>query len=180
MMNKTISLTVLLLALSLASCEETVEIGAYDNWQERNEAFIDSLQQVYDTNSDQSLNYITDEYDKEQKIFFKKLTSVPTGQTPLYTDSVRVFYRGTLINDVVFDKNFSGADPSVTDAPTDFNVNALISGWTWALQYMKVGERWMLYIPWKSGYGSAGTTGILGYSTLIFDVRLEKILQKKK
>ena len=51
---------------------------------------------------------------------------------------------------------------------------------TWALQQMKVGERWTLYIPWKSGYGSAtGPSGDLQpYSTLVYDVQLVEIVSQ--
>lgn len=49
-----------------------------------------------------------------------------------------------------------------------------------ALQQMKVGERWTLYIPWKSGYGSAtGPSGDLQpYSTLVYDVQLVEIVSQ--
>ena len=51
----------------------------------------------------------------------------------------------------------------------------MVEGWKEAIPYMKVGERWVIYIPWKYGYGSAGnsnTTLIPGYSALIFDIQL--------
>ncbi|KAA6312572.1 FKBP-type 22 kDa peptidyl-prolyl cis-trans isomerase, partial [termite gut metagenome] len=88
------------------ACEETVEIGKYDNWQVRNEAFIDSLQQVYDAKTDTELLSVTDSRDKSQKIFFKKLpgSTIRENKSPLLTDSVHTFYRGMLINEQVFAK----------------------------------------------------------------------------
>ena len=48
-----------------------------------------------------------------------------------------------------------------------------------ALQYMREGERWMLYVPYQSGYGAKPATGITvpGYSTLIFDIILDEIVE---
>ena len=63
------------------------------------------------------------------------------------------------------------------NSPSEFVVSKVIAGWTWALQYMRVGERWMLYIPWQSGYGASGSSSgdIPGYTSLTFDVCLEGI-----
>lgn len=192
----------LLLALLITTaCQETAEVGRYDNWRERNEAFIDSLQHVYDTKPGHGgLDTIHLQTDPAGYIFFKAKTPVaPIGQspviqeiTPLYTDSVSTFYKGANIIGYVdhknnymgevFDGNFKDTDPTFEfTRPANFRVSRLIVGWTEMLQRMKVGERREIYIPWKYGYGSAGSgANILGYSTLIFDVQLIKIEEEKK
>jgi len=55
----------------------------------------------------------------------------------------------------------------------------VIPGWTAALQLMRAGERWMLYIPWQSAYGSSGNNDgtIPGYTALTFDLLLERIVE---
>ncbi|KAA6347392.1 FKBP-type 22 kDa peptidyl-prolyl cis-trans isomerase [termite gut metagenome] len=201
-MRKIVCFLPLLLLFIATACEETKEIGKYDNWQARNEAFIDSLQGVYDAKSDLELLSVIDSRNKSQRIFFKKLpgNTVKEDKYPLYTDSVKAFYRGMLINEKVFaatpmqkyytmlyknldvfDQNFMGDSPSEFDNPIVFKIDELIDGWVEILQRMKVGEHWEVYIPWQSAYGaSANSTGTIpGYSTLIFDLQLEGIQPKQ-
>ncbi|KAA6347534.1 FKBP-type 22 kDa peptidyl-prolyl cis-trans isomerase [termite gut metagenome] len=183
-----------LLVLAITACEETEEVGKYDNWQARNEAFIDSLQNIYDAKSDPELLSVIDQRDKSQRIFYKKLqgSTIKEDESTFSTSTVNVFYRGMLINEQVFataptpkyytslykkldvfDQNFTGDNPSEFDNFTTFKVNEVISGWTEILQYMKIGERWEIYIPWKVAYGSEKYDVIPGYSTLIFYLQLE-------
>jgi FKBP-type peptidyl-prolyl cis-trans isomerase FklB len=182
-----------LFAFMYVSCEETEETGKYDNWQARNEAFIDSLQQVFEAKTDPELLYVIDSRDRSQKIFYKKLPgSVEKGElSPYLTSTAIIFYRGMLINEKVFgvasepryyttlyndldvfDKNFTEGSPSEFDSSVSFVVSGLISGWIEILQWMKKGERWEIYIPWKSAYGATGSGSIPGYSVLIFDILL--------
>jgi FKBP-type peptidyl-prolyl cis-trans isomerase FklB len=183
--------------LLFTSCDETEEVNKYADWRNRNEAFIDSLKRVYDAKTDPELIQIIPYAEKNYPIYAKKLKTVTSGETPLYTDSVTAFYRGMLINEAVFgaattpryytklyqsldvfDKNFAGEEPNAFESPTTFIVNEQVYGWVEVLQRMKVGERWEIYIPWQQGYGSAGQFSILGYSTLIFDVNLVSIKKK--
>jgi FKBP-type peptidyl-prolyl cis-trans isomerase FklB len=183
-----------LLVLAITACEETEEVGKYDNWRARNEAFIDSLQNICDAKSDPELLSVIDQRDKSQKIFYKKLpgSAIKEVESPKLTSTVNVFYRGMLINEQVFataptpkyytslykkldvfDQNFTGDIPSEFDNFTTFKVSELISGWIEILQHMKIGERWEIYIPWKVAYGSEKYDVIPGYSTLIFYLQLE-------
>lgn len=92
----------------------------------------------------------------------------------------RLYYKGTNILGEYFDGNFKGDNPVVNeenpsegDSPTTiFQVSGVITGWGEVLQRMEVGDRWKVYIPWEYAYGSSGTTGILGYSALVFDITL--------
>ena len=186
-MNKKIFLApLLLLAILFVSCEETKEVSKYDNWQPRNEAYIDSLYNVFTTEPDRggldSIHLLTA---PSSYIFYKKLTPVSElngyvydpSQLPLdQSSAVSVFYKGTNILNERFD-GFYGDAPTVFDEPTVFSLyyGAVIVGWWEVLQRMGLGERWEVYIPWAYGYGSSGTTGILGYSTLIFDMQLAEI-----
>ncbi len=184
-MSKKIYLfSLVLLALAFTACSETEETSKFDNWKTRNEAFMDSLQTVYDTAPDHGgLKYIVPKNNDKVKIFYKKKIEKETGESPLYTETVTVYYRGSYIIGDVFDQNFSGADPDEDfDKPSTYSVQNFytstlpaVSGWADILQYMKVGERWMTYIPWQVAYGSAGNDPIPGYSTLLFDIQLQSI-----
>jgi len=80
---------------------------------------------------------------------------------------VKVYYTGTLINDVVFD----GTSPGL---PASLKLNSVIPGWIEALQLMREGDRWLLVIPPNLGYGvrGAGDGAIPPNQTLIFDIKL--------
>jgi FKBP-type peptidyl-prolyl cis-trans isomerase len=93
-----------------------------------------------------------------------------TGSTPRATDTVTTHYHGTLTNGQVFD---SSVDRGQT---IDFPVNRVIPGWTEALQLMKTGAKYRLYIPYNLAYGEQGAGGSIGpYEALIFDVELFKV-----
>lgn len=101
--------------------------------------------------------------------------------SPLYTDTVSVYYRGTLIDGTVFDQNYIGDLNTEVHVPTHFALQAnqtdgLIVGWITALQYMKEGDRVELYIPPALGYGDQSQSSIPAKSVLIFDLKLEKVI----
>ena len=90
------------------------------------------------------------------------------GKRPGPTDTVKVYYTGTMINKVVFD----GTSPGL---PASFKLNqGLITGWIEALQLMREGDRWILVIPPNLGYGVRGSVDgtIPPNQTLIFDLKL--------
>ncbi len=92
------------------------------------------------------------------------------GQTPKATDTVKVNYTGTLINGTEFDSSDKRGMPAV------FQVNKVIAGWTEALQLMKVGSKWKVFIPAKLAYGDKGAGPMIGpNATLIFEVELVSI-----
>lgn len=90
-----------------------------------------------------------------------------TGKTPKATDTVKTHYRGTLINGTEFDSSYKRGEPA------EFPVNGVIKGWTEALQLMKEGAKWQLFIPSELAYGERGAGKDIGpNSTLIFDIEL--------
>lgn len=95
------------------------------------------------------------------------------GPKPTADQTVKVNYRGTLINGKEFDSSYKRGEPA------EFPVNAVIPGWTEALQLMPVGSRWKLFIPSDLAYGQHGAgADIPGNSTLIFEVELMDIVKK--
>lgn len=89
-----------------------------------------------------------------------------SGDSPKATDTVAVHYRGTLIDGTEFDSSYKRGQPAT------FNVSGVIRGWTEALQLMKPGAKWELYIPADLAYGDTGRPNIPPGSTLIFEVEL--------
>jgi FKBP-type peptidyl-prolyl cis-trans isomerase len=99
-----------------------------------------------------------------------KVVKSGTGKTPKATDKVTTHYRGTLIDGTVFDSSYDRKEP------TSFPVNGVIKGWTEALQLMKEGDKWQLFVPAQLGYGERGAGGKIGANaTLIFDIELLKV-----
>lgn len=96
-----------------------------------------------------------------------------TGSMPIASDTVSVHYHGTLIDGTVFDSSIERGEPA------EFPVNAVIKGWTEALELMKVGSKYKLFIPSDLAYGDrAAGPKISANSTLIFEVELLKIKGK--
>ena len=95
-----------------------------------------------------------------------KVLTEGSGKTPKATDSVTVHYRGTLVDGKEFDSSHKRGQP------TTFEVGKVIRGWTEALQLMKEGSKWQLFIPSALGYGDRGAGPVPPNSTLIFEVEL--------
>lgn len=90
-----------------------------------------------------------------------------TGEMPSKGDRVTVHYTGKLIDGTVFDSSVERGEPAT------FGVTQVIPGWVEALQMMKVGAKWRLFIPSNLAYGPNGAGGVIGpNATLIFDVEL--------
>lgn len=100
-----------------------------------------------------------------------KVIKAGSGASPKVTDTVTTHYRGTLISGAEFDSSYK------RNQPASFPVNGVIPGWTEALQLMKVGAKWQLFIPAELAYGSQAPRGsiISPNSTLIFDIELLEI-----
>ncbi|MBM6660527.1 FKBP-type peptidyl-prolyl cis-trans isomerase [Marseilla massiliensis] len=181
----------------LASCsEEDDTVEEFPNWQARNDAFFNSLtdsvmnllelnpartdwkrikswsksDSIEGSNSDYIIVNVIEEGDA-------------ASATPLYTDTVTVHYLGRLLPSVsypygyVFDQSYYGNYYDDVSKPLQMAIgnsggNMLVDGFATALQHMRRGDHWMVYIPYQLGYGSQSQTGVPAYSTLIFDLRL--------
>ncbi len=96
-----------------------------------------------------------------------KIIKSGTGESPKATDSVKVNYEGRLIDGTIFDSSIQRGEPAT------FPVNRVIPGWTEALQLMKVGDKWQLFIPANLAYGEQSPTPTIPpNSPLIFEVEL--------
>lgn len=126
---------------------------------------------------------------KNGSIAYKVLES-GDGEKPLYTSTVKVRYTGwyktadwdkddTFVNeDGVKVKNKYVFDSTAdrNNVPAVFSVSGVVDGFSTALQHMRVGDKWEVWMPWQLGYGSNGQSTIPGYTTLVFEIELVEVL----
>ncbi len=99
-----------------------------------------------------------------------KIITTGKGTSPKATDIIKAHYKGSLIDGTVFDSKYARKKQFATP------VNRVIKGWTEALQMMKIGSKWRLFIPSELAYGSRSPSqAIPANSTLIFDIELLEI-----
>jgi len=160
-----------------------------DATQGKNEMKPEEIQQAMtklQENMQKKQAEIADKNIKEGKEFLEKNKSQPNvkttasglqyvvekegeGKTPTKEDMVKVHYKGTLTNGTQFDSSYDRGEPA------EFPVGGVIPGWTEALQMMKVGSKYKLFIPPELAYGPSGRPGIPPNSVLLFDVELLEV-----
>ncbi len=101
-----------------------------------------------------------------------KIIKSGDGASPKATSEVSVHYEGKLTNGKVFDSSIQRGQPA------SFPLNRVIPGWTEALQRMKVGDKWQLFIPSNLAYGEEGRAPVIGPNeVLVFEVELLEVKQ---
>ncbi|MDK9707601.1 MAG: FKBP-type peptidyl-prolyl cis-trans isomerase [Desulforhopalus sp.] len=103
-----------------------------------------------------------------------KVITEGKGKSPSATDTVTVQYTGRLVDGTEFDSSYKRGEAAT------FVVNGVVKGWTEALQLMKEGSKWQLFLPSNLAYGETGTVGgpIGPNAVLIFDVELVSLQSK--
>ena len=168
----------ILCSLFTVSCSED-EGGTEEfvNWKEQNDAAIS--QWAANSNLRKIRVYTQDDTSvgkNSDYIYVEVLAKGDGTESPIFTDTCRVAYRGRLLpsksykEGYVFDQSYLG----------DFDVRTMgvvdnaswVSGFATALQNMHIGDHWRVYIPYDLAYGSSENGTIPSYSNLIFDVYL--------
>ena len=188
----------LLCTLCATSCDESKAEGEYDNWQARNQAYVDSI--AYMAKQDiggwkRTLAYYYQQAyadanpgDNNIYVYTQKLEDGGGTLSPLFTDSVRVHYRGRLIpssnhpEGYVFGQTYStDTINSATAVPSIMSPSQNVVGFATALQDMVEGDAVHMVIPYTLGYGGStnSSNNIPAYSTLIFDMKLVKVYRLK-
>jgi FKBP-type peptidyl-prolyl cis-trans isomerase len=103
---------------------------------------------------------------------YKVVRSGPNGgMHPTRADEVKVNYEGKLIDGTIFDSSYERG------VPASFPLDGLVPAWVIALQRMKAGDEWMLYVPPALGYGAQDKGPIPGNSVMIFRIELIDVLR---
>ena len=130
------------------------------------------LQQKENDNLKVGETFLADNAKKENVVSLPsglqyEILTVGTGEKPMAHHTVTCHYHGTVISGEVFDSSVQRGRPA------SFPLNAVIKGWTEALQLMPVGSKWRLTLPPHLAYGSRQVSRAIGpNSTLIFEVEL--------
>ena len=180
-------------ALSMVSCSENDnKVEEFADWQNVNEAYFQKLYtatQQKIASGDTSWKIIRNWSTPEDNTNFKASStdhiivhvlneSTSTSGSPLYSDSVKVNYRGRLVpsasyvNGYVFDQTYTGTYNPQTAMSVTLAVRGVVDGFSTALQNVKIGDRWEVYIPYQLGYQTRTSGTVPAYSTLIFDMAL--------
>jgi FKBP-type peptidyl-prolyl cis-trans isomerase FklB len=140
--------------------------------KELSEKKAETMKKLAEKNKEDAVTFFAENKKKEgvktlaSGLQFKIITE-GKGKNPKAPDTVTVNYRGTLIDGKEFDSSYRRGEPAT------FPVNGVISGWTEALQLMKTGAKWQLFIPSNLAYGEKGAGNLIGpNAALIFEVEL--------
>ncbi len=195
-MKKILILSLITAAMLLVACsEENNTAEEFPNWQQKNESYFNALYADVSKGSSGNNSWkilrkwsLQDDVtaSASDHIVVRVIENGEGTETPLYTDSVAVIYSGRLLPSTsyptgfVFDKSYVGEFHPQTAKARGFRISGLTDGFSTALQYMKKGDRWEIYVPANLGYGALGSSsaGIPGHSVLIFDMMLVDIYRK--
>lgn len=183
---KYILLSVILFPLlgMVSSCsEDDSTTDEFANWQERNTATTEqwaansSLKKIRVYTQDEATAGRISDY-----IYVQVLETGDGTESPLYTDTVRVAYRGRLIpttnyaSGYVFDETYLGDFSWHTAGMSTMSIGGgstgVVSGFATALMNMHKGDRLLVYIPYQLGYNTSSQGSVTAYSNLIFDIAL--------
>jgi FKBP-type peptidyl-prolyl cis-trans isomerase len=161
---------------SLLTPEELREaMLAYQNRQQEERA--GEMKAVADSNKQEGDAFLEENKTKDGVVVLPsglqyQILREGTGPQPQLTDQVSTHYVGAFLDGTEFNNSYSEGKPAI------FPVNRVIPGWTEALQLMKVGAKWKLWIPPDLGYGEAGRGEMIPpNSTLVFEVELLSIVK---
>jgi len=163
------------------SCsEDESATEEYPNWQARND---EAIEQWAATSSYRKIRtYTQDETATAKNADYIYVEVLETGvgtESPLFTDTVRVAYRGRLLPSTsykegyVFDQTYLGDfNWETMGVASNATAGAFMQGFSTAVQNMHIGDRWRVRIPYALMYGSSSSTSYPAYSNMIFDIAL--------
>ena len=168
-------------SLFTVSCsEDESATEEYPNWQARND---EAIEQWAATSSYRKIRtYTQDETATAKNADYIYVEVLETGvgtESPLFTDTVRVAYRGRLLPSTsykegyVFDQTYLGDFSWETmGVASNATAGTFMQGFSTAVQNMHIGDRWRVRIPYALMYGSSSSTSYPAYSNMIFDIAL--------
>lgn len=169
---KTLLLSIIILLSVACNNNENDYFKEIVEWKNLNDSYFSNMK---DSASYQKFEIAAE---KGGGIFYYQVLAEgdTTLASPVLISEVVVNYRGSLINNLVFDKTYNTALPTTEEAkPATFRVNQLIEGWRENLVQMKPGEIRRIVLPAYLAYGHYDMGTIRPYSTLRFDIQLVSI-----
>ena len=206
-MNYRLKVFLLFPLLLFASCKSSDEsYDSYYNWQSRNaqwfaevydaaQAAIAEAKAQYPTGNEweehcdwrvyRTLLKSQDVQGTSTDYIVCKINERGDGDwSPAYTDSVRLYYRGWIMdvnyptsktNLTVFSQSYYGEFDAATAAPLSMPVLSTVEGFQTAVQYMVKGDDWLVYIPQELAYKETASDAVPAYSTLLYHLRIERV-----
>ena len=162
----------LFVAFSFASCNDSV---IDDTWKDSNWKAYEAIKADPEYADVWS---ISENRTGPIGVYFKVIKQGTGTEHPIQTSKVKVLYHGYYYDETVFD-----AGSSENGIPVEFSTGETVRGFSFALQNMVIGDKWIICVPYHLGYGAGGRTDaygnvlLKGYTTLFFDVELVSITQ---
>jgi FKBP-type peptidyl-prolyl cis-trans isomerase len=136
---------------------------------------MEKMKQLSEKNKKEGETYLAQNKDKPGVITLPsglqyQILKDGSGDSPTADENVTVNYRGTLLDGTEFDSSEKHHQAFTTKVS-----GGIIKGWTEALELMKPGSKWKIFLPPDLAYGPRGTQGIPPESTLIFEIELVSV-----
>jgi len=172
---KTIKFSLLSLSffcLLFNSCSLIDFDSTLKEWKSQNESYFTNMK------DSTSYTFFTYPVSSGSISYYYKITTPgdENSVSPVIGDQVRVNYRGRLVNGNIFDQTFTTKVIDSNATPITLYDNEVISGWTYNLLQMKVGETRSVVLPQELGYGAQGQGAISPYSTTIWVIQLVEVI----
>lgn len=165
-------LTICSVSIALSSCSKNSD----EEWRDSNMAFYHKVQTM------SNVHKIGDQNNGYPGVCYQVLKEGTGTILPIVGNKVKVSYAGWLYSSAInYESTPTLNADDVFDSGSNFQFtvgSGVIEGWSLAIQYMPVGSKWRLFIPYDLAYGRYGSGSIPAYSTLIFDVELKEIVSE--
>lgn len=165
------------LKLDIVAVEPVVQAFFIKKQQEVSEKMRIKNEQLLEKNKAEGEEFLTKNKEREEIIELPsglqyEVLVEGKGPKPQPGQKVSANYHGTLLDGTVFDSSVNRGKPFT------FTVGGrVISGWNEAIQLMRVGSKWKIYLPYQLAYGERGSAGIEPGATLIFELELLDIVE---